>query len=165
MFPRPSRASRDREKRERRRKRIAYERDNKAAVRRRDRGCRFPLCGCSELRLRDEVAHLEHKQMGGDPGLHRSGAPGMIRLCYHRHRLGRVSLHAGTLRVVALTMAGTDGPVAFQVDRDFVPEQWFGPGGYVEPWVELARETAPGILAPLTEAQRAYLEQLAHMEL
>lgn len=123
----PSRTARKKAQRETRLKIKKHETDEKAAVRRRDKVCRFPLCGCRKLGLKNEVAHLRHKGMGGNATGDRSMAEGMIYLCEHRHQHGAISLHKGTLRVVPLTDAGTRGPVAFDVDLGETDNQaeWF----------------------------------------
>jgi len=143
MFPKPSRTARKREEHQKKLERSTYEARNKADVRRRDRVCRFPICGCRALRLRLEAAHLEHKGAGGDPAMQRSDSSGMILFCTHRHQHGRISLHAGTLRVRALTEQGTKGPVAFDVDESMLDIHHPDP---IARWTEVARERKPGEL-------------------
>lgn len=127
----------------------------KAKVRRRDRACRFPLCGCRKLGLalkaRLEVSHHNHKGMGGNRLGDRSVCELMVLLCGHRHQDGAISRHKGTLRAHFLTRHLYDGPVAWAVRIG-------------RTWVEVARESAPGTLEPLTNAQRELVENLAKME-
>jgi hypothetical protein len=100
---------------------VKHERDQKADVRRRDRGCRFPLCGCRRLGLsleaRQEVSHDKHKGIGGNPAGDRSVAALMVQLCLHRHQDSRISRHKGTMRARALTRHGYNGPVIWEADR------------------------------------------------
>ena len=37
------------------------------AVRRRDRKCRFPLCGCATFGLPLDCSHQQHRGIGGNP--------------------------------------------------------------------------------------------------
>jgi len=90
------------------------EREAKAIVRARDRVCRFPG-GNHAWPL--EVAHLQHKGMGGNPAGDRSVPEKMILLCRGHHQSGPVSLHRGTLKVEPLTDAGTNGEVRFHAWR------------------------------------------------
>lgn len=160
----PSRTARKAKERETKLTRRTKEDQEKAKVRRRDKRCRFPLCGCGRLKLRLEVSHQEHKGMGGNPAGDRSKAEGMIYLCVHRHQDGIISRHKGTMRVRALSLAGMNGRVAFDVDMRVVRRGLEGMAGGAA-WKEVARESAPGQLEPLTAEQRAVLEQLAEMEL
>lgn len=141
----------------------------KAAVRRRDRGCRFPLCGCRKLGLglvaSAEVSHQKHKGMGGNPSGDRSTAAGMIQLCRHRHQDGVVSRHRGTLRIFPLNLEqGMDGPVAFCVDMKGAGLYTLADNARGYAWRTLAHETRPGVLAPLEPWQRLILEELGRME-
>lgn len=154
MFPKPSRTARKLAERRVRLKRQGHEDAEKAAVRRRDRACRFPLCGCRRLRLALEVSHFEHKGSGGNPSGTRSDRRTMVLLCSHRHQHGPISRHKGTLRVRFLTRQGFDGPVAWSV-------AW----GMRSRWYEVAREVSPGVLEVLSDAQKAMLEALAEMSL
>jgi len=145
--------------------RQSHERYAKARVRKRDRFCRFPLCGCRRLGLAlkasPEVSHNRHKGAGGNPTGDRSLASGLILLCRHRHQDGAVSRHAGTLRAVALTAEGMNGPIAWVVDASAVyPElKPFEIG-----WFEIAREEGgPQHWRLFTAEQRAALELLAEM--
>ena len=135
--------------------RQAYERAEKANVRRRDRVCRFPLCGCRALKLPVEVAHcLHHKGMGGNPTGTRSTRAGMILLCRHRHRDGAVSWHHGTLRAQPLTDAGTNGPVAWEVEGRAAGLNPYGG------WRCIAVERAGGVLASCDADTLARLAQM-----
>jgi hypothetical protein len=175
MLPKPSRTARKKADEKRRRERVSHEQDNKAKVRRRDRGCRFPLCGCRTIKLQliagPEVSHQTHKAMGGNPSGDRSLASGMIQLCRHRHQDGIVSRHKGTMRVRELTPFGTDGPVAFDVRTDVLAALiglYRDPlpvlGNRREEWTEIALEQHVNVLAPLLDWQREALTELARME-
>jgi len=155
MFPKPSATKRTIDRHRARARKVSQEKHDKGVVRRRDRHCRFPLCGCRVAGLRTEVAHLYHKGMGSRDGV--SIPSLMLLLCTHRHQHGRVSLHAGTLSIRALTPDGCDGPVAFHVDLIAMgrPSPW---------WFEVAREIEPGQLDILTPGQRLILGDLAQME-
>lgn len=157
-----------------RQKRAKDERDNKAEVRRRDKHCRFPLCGCRKLGLRlearQEVSHDTHKGMGGNPAGDRSAPERMIFLCLHRHQDGAISRHKGTLRTRYLTDRGNAGPVAWQVRRValFEPEVLAVVDAADLPrgeWVEVAREVSRGQVGELAPWQRAVLDVLAQMNL
>ena len=153
MFPKPSRTERQIEHRTMRRANQKQEKDAKAAVRRRDRVCRFPLCGCRKAGLPLEVSHVVHKSMGGNPTGDRSTTATMLLLCRHRHQDGAVSIHKGTLRVVLLTAEGCDGPVEWQIAD--------GDG-----WRTVAREYRPSDLvrADVRDWQWAILEDLARLD-
>src|SRR5262245_41830807 len=77
---------------ERFKKRMALKADEdaeKAKVRRRDKRCRFPLCGCGRMQLQLDVAHsgpLGHKKMGGDPDGHTSVSSNLLLVCRARHK-------------------------------------------------------------------------------
>lgn len=158
LFAKPSRTARKVAEWTARRDKERSERAEKAKVRRRDRICRFPLCGCGRLKLRLEVSHEVHKGMGSKDGV--SSAPGMVLLCSHRHQHGAVSRHAGTLRARFLTGQGYDGPVAWDIDLRALR----GLPGQSQEWVEVARETAPGRVGVLSERQSGLLRLLAEME-
>ena len=137
------------------------ERREKARVRRRDRVCRFPMCSCANHGFVLEASHDVHKGMGSKDGVSLSSMMGLI--CNWRHRLGKVSRDRGTLRVVHLTPAGWDGPVAWEVDGATVARSTNI--GLPSGWFPLAREARPGHLEPLTELQRAVLWTLSEMRL
>lgn len=130
---------------------------HKAEVRRRDKTCRVPLCGCKRFKLPMHVSHQVHKGMGGDPTGERSQPELMVYVCSARHRENVVSIDRGTLRWRAVTEAvGANGPIVWEVDRASVLL-----GG--EGWFELARERSIGAWEPLAPVQRSVLVQLAQM--
>lgn len=139
----------------------------KAEVRRRDRGCRFPECGCKRYRLRLEVSHSRHKGMGGNPAGDRSEAALMVQLCDWRHQRGRIAVDRGTLRWRAQTDEGANGPIAWEVDGEAlqpfgeIPKvaHVFVPHG----WIVVATERSIGVLQPLEDWQRVILHELAKM--
>lgn len=89
----------------------------KADVRRRDKGCRFPLCGCGRLRLAREVSHSEHKGSGGNPAGNRSVAELMVYLCRERHRTNPFSIDKGTIAWEPLRKReGANGLIRWLVD-------------------------------------------------
>lgn len=158
--------------------RAGHERAEKAKVRQRDSGCRFPLCGCRKLGLqvkaRREVSHDRHKGMGGNPIGDRSTASEMVQLCTHRHQDARFSRHKGTIRAFKQTSMGYSGAVDWYAEAETLirhfphlgkmtlayrtwPDGWQG--------VALAYETMPGHLAPLADWQREVLDVLAEMDL
>lgn len=135
-FPKPSRTARKKATHETRQSRRRDEVRVKAIVRRLDRVCRFPLCGCKKVGGATcvlESSHLEHKGMGGDKDGHTSDARNLLLLCAHRHRYGAVSRHRGTLRWEPLTDQGCRGPVRWLVDGSLLRDSWPG-------WAELARD-------------------------
>lgn len=171
-FPKPSKTARVAKQRQDRTKRQRAEQANKAEVRRRDRYCRFPLCGCGRMRLPTHVSHQRHKGMGGNPVGDRSLSGDMILLCVTRHQDGRVSRHHGTLSIVPLTDKGMAGPVGWWADADAVPgpiawDRWtwsdINPSGSITGtrWILLARELAPHRLEYLTADQARVLTALA----
>lgn len=155
----------------RRLKHKTAEDQNKAEVRRRDKRCRFPLCGCRRFALVLHVSHAEHKGMGGNPKGDRSTPDLMVYVCAARHRENRMAIDRGTVRWQPLTPAGANGPIAWEIDGEalqpfghisLLTEQavWLPRG-----WVEVARETAVGVLAPVAEWQKKTLRQMAAMRL
>ena len=151
-FPKPNRTERLLGIAESRHAKVLTERKNKRLVKDRDRGCRFPLCGCRKQHLPlvirgEQVSHEKHKSVGGD-----SSTANMAQMCAHRHQFGKWSRHKGTLRAVFLTRRGFDGPVAWEL-RDPEGERWF----------EFARESEPGKVTELTYRQLTWLERLAEM--
>ena len=158
-FPKPSRVARMNEKGDRRREREREEKAAKAESRRRDGNrCRFPLCGCQRKHRRLESAHVVDKSRGGP-----NKAANLITLCVDRHQDSSVSLHRGTLEIVAKDERGTDGPVAFFVDYD--EACWYGvvPAAMRDRQVCLARESAIGVLEPIDDWQRVILDEIGRM--
>lgn len=154
------------------------ERDNKAKVRRRDRGCRFPRCGCRKLGLkleaRPEVSHDKHKGMGGNPSGDRSTTALMVQLCGHRHQDAPISRHKGTLRTRYLTDGGYDGAVAWCIEIETACKLWPHLGKlkqllhtWPDAWTGIcvATESRPGVLEPLAPWQLDVLDTLAKMDL
>lgn len=140
----------------------------KAKVRRRDKGCRWPLCGCRKLRLALEVSHNEHKGAGGNPDGSRSQAPLMLQMCRERHRTNPFSIHNKTIDWEPLdTKLGANGPIRFLVDVNLL--NYHLEGGRPRPvrakLVPVAEEVAVGVLGPMNDAQRATLTILARMAL
>lgn len=169
LLPKPSRTARKLAQKEARASRVKHEKDQKALVRRRDKKCRFPFCGCKGLGLALHVSHEEaHKGMGGDPGLERSWSSQMLLLCSHRHQDGIISRHRGNLRTEPVTERGADGPVKFVIDVSALPVD-LQPSGYRmfanSPWRDIAVESSPGVIAPLTGWQTAVIAELRRMVL
>lgn len=148
------------------------------AVRRADRYCRFPLCGCGRLKLSLEVAHAGeqgHRGMGGNRSGSATTPENLILLCRPRHRAHKFSVDKKTLCIEAMTDQGLRGPVQWLIDVAVV-ESLESPSAWAPHWAELAherdgrhwyrlaRETAPHHCEPLTEAQAAVLKMLAGME-
>lgn len=101
------------ERRLKRRALDAHEKAEKRAVMVRDhQACRWPHCEFRTMRIPIEVAHLQHKSMGGNPANDRSERHLMLALCRLHHQ-GARSLHSGDLRVEPLTHLGTEGRLAF----------------------------------------------------
>lgn len=144
-----------------------HEDAEKAKVRRRDKGCRFPYCGCRKLRLRLEVSHSEHKGAGGNPKGDRSEASKMVQVCAERHKDNPISIDKGSLRWVPMVAKlGANGPIAWQIDIALVNYyRGLRHDRPVEPrWMTLAEETAPGgPLHPTTASQWDVLMWLADM--
>lgn len=159
-FPKPSRGTAKAARRERTRQARKQERDAKAEVRRRDKTCRFPLCGCRRGGYALHVAHGTHKGMGGNPKGDRSTAAGMVLLCAPRHRESVLSIDRGTLRWEALTEAGADGPIRWQTKRE-VPFEVESAAGFIGSyWWTIAVEDRRGHVE-LTSLQRQFLKQAA----
>lgn len=155
------------ERRARRAKAKASEKENKDTVRERDRRCRFPFCGCKRFGLAKHVAHLQHKGMGGNPAMNRSGDAGMILVCSARHRENKFSMDQGTIEPRALSTDGMNGPVSWHVRVADLPEK-YRPAGWDEtvsdPWFEVARERGIGTYETVTSEQRAILAYLSSMD-
>ncbi len=146
-------------------KRESRQRDEdteKAKVRKRDKRCRFPLCGCQRFKLRIEVSHSRHKGMGGNPAGDRSDASLMLLLCSARHKENRIAIDHGTLKWIPQTNAGANGPIAWLVDLqalgrhpNHTTKAW--------PWALVAREASVGVFEAWSPFQREILEQLRQM--
>lgn len=163
-----------------REKRLAGENSNKAEVRRRDKYCRFPLCGCKRFQLavsptsrRPEVSHSKHKGIGGNPAEDRSAPELMVLVCSARHKENIFSLDRKTIRWRALTKAGAAGPIAWHIKiaelRRLNPDSCALMLMAVRElhraeWFELARETAIHVYEPQTPAQTIILAWLRGME-
>lgn len=133
------------------------ERANKEEVREREgHRCRFPLCTCHRFNLFLEVSHREHKGMGSDPTGERSVPALMLLICNVRHKESPLSIDKKTIRWEPLTAAGANGPIAWFLDIGAFSGGTIARGT----WAELARESAPGRLEPLSENNRAILERL-----
>lgn len=143
----------------RRKARVSKEQAQMQAVRKEDRFCRFPLCGCKAFKLRQDVCHTVHRGVGGNPAGDRSDTAFLILLCSARHRENIVSLDRKTMRIRPLTRLGLRGPCAFDVDA-----QALLPRARVR-WVEVGREKARHYFEPFTPEQRVILEKLKGMEL
>lgn len=126
------------------------ERDRMQDVREReDYTCRFPhRCG-----ITPEVSHQRHRGMGGDPSGECSDPRIMIAVCHVVHRTGRIALDRKNLRWVALTPAGADGPIEWQVKLGAVP----GFVGGADDWIRVAVEGERGQLLPPLEVHRLLL--------
>lgn len=155
------------------------ERENKAEVRRRDKVCRFPLCGCRRIKLAlvasTEVSHSKHKGSGGNPAGDRSVPELMVLLCKHRHQDGRISVHKGTIDVDFQTSKKFNGPVTWRVDLDVAYKALGRPVVYANKgynktpplgrkWLVVAKEKSVGQLDHIEEWQREILMKLAEME-
>jgi len=150
--------TKDRAKRARGRKGIEV--SAKTIVRRKDKTCRFPRCGCRDTGHALAVAHQAgHKGAGGNPKGDRSTPDKMILLCAPRHRENPISLDRGTVQIVPSTPAGTRGPCAFWVERKALrlpPAEWR--------YFCVGVETAPHIFEPFTPEQLAVLNRLREMK-
>lgn len=132
----------------------------KAKVRKRDSWCRFPLCGCHRFRLALHVSHQHHKGMGGNPAGDRSTADQMILVCSARHTENEFAIDRGTIRWRALTPAGANGLIAW--DIDFAQYAKLERPTRGERWFEFAREVAPRVWDK--GADRCIIDDLREME-
>lgn len=161
-----------------RRKTVSAEQSVMQAVRREDKYCRFPECGCGRLKLTLDVAHAGeqgHRKMGGNSSLSATVPENLILLCRPRHRAHQFAVDKHTLRVEPLTAKGLRGPVRWLIDVSVIEgsgateTQWLDFAvlyRHVEDkhWWLLATETAPHRFEPFTDAQAAILKYLATME-
>lgn len=132
---------------------------NKSLVRKRDGSvCRFPRCACHQQRLAPEVAHVIPKASGGDHG-NRSGTDNLICLCKLRHKESRISIHAGTLRVEALTVKGMNDVVRWWVNVAVLADPYATEPG----WQCVAEESQVRVLKPPTKQQGEWLRQIAEL--
>lgn len=162
-FPKPMRSATV----DRRKKRSLLKRAEDAAmakVRRRDKKCRFPLCGCRKLGLTLHVSHQRHRGMGGNPAGDRTVPELMVLVCSARHRELPISIDRGTVRWRPLTEDGANGPIAWDLNASLVR-------GYPlsstesSDWFQIAEEIAPGVLIEPTANERSILvDDLAKME-
>lgn len=167
----PSRMARKAVERQEKRDLETKEKNEKAAVRRRDRTCRFPLCGCKRAGYRLEASHDFHK--GNNSNARKEAvsiASLMILLCFPRHQDSAISRHKRTLRTRYLTPDHNDGPVAWEADLETLERvlerklvQARRAANTATGFVELARERDVQQLEPLEDWQRGILEQLAEM--
>lgn len=156
-----------------RRKLDRAETANMRKVHKEDGYCRFPLCGCDHglgapnrtyLEVKPEVAHLEHRGMGGDPTGDRTQPDRLILLCNWRHKLSKFSLDRSGIKCEPLTDNGTRGRVAWLVQKHTLPisvtdEEIMLANG----WIEVAVELSPHVFRPFTSEQLAVLRYLATM--
>lgn len=150
--------------------RQAREKKAMADVRKRDKGCRFPLCRCRRVGIRLEVAHTDHRGMGGNPAGDRTDPATMVQLCAWRHTQGVFALDKGTLRWVPMSTLGANGSIQWQIDKALVDymRSGIGPRPTEPVWMQLALEV-PGQIGSLntmqSDLQREILTWLASMEL
>lgn len=89
-----------------------HEQDEKKASKIRDkRQCRRPRCVYRRQNLTMHSAHLHHKGMGGDPKQIRTTRDQLITFCAFDHGI----FDKGDLDVKPLTRRGADGPCEFFV--------------------------------------------------
>jgi hypothetical protein len=136
------------------------ERNHKTEVRRRDRYCRFPLCGCRRFKLPTHASHGKHKGMGGNPKEDRSRPEDMLLVCSARHQDNRVAIHRGTLKIQPLDGRDYGGPCKWIVDLRAMGDS---PLYMIPKWFEVAREKARHEFEAFTPQQRAVLEELREM--
>jgi hypothetical protein len=134
---------------DRRNGRVAYEKAEKAKVRKRFSKCRWPHCRHKDQPL--EVAHLIAKGHGGDPAGLRTRADKMVLVCHPHHLWDPQEGHPEgclehhQIRIEPLTDLGTFGPCAFFRERVFVK---FDGTGMEQVWELVAKESKPGVLEP-----------------
>lgn len=119
-------------------------------VRKRDKGCRFPLCRCRRVGIRLEVSHDLHRGMGGNPAGDRTDPATMVQVCAWRHTQGIFALDKGSIRWVPMTTLGANGHIQWQIDKalvDYMRHQ-HGPRPTEPVWMSLAFER-PGTVGSL----------------
>lgn len=148
----------------------ARERRAMETVRKRDAGCRFPLCGCRRRGIRLEVSHSEHRGSGGNPAGDRTDTSTMVQVCAWRHKEGIFSIDKHSLRWVPMTTLGANGSIQWQVDMALVDYIRGGRVGTrpVQPrWMQVVVET-PGrsraMVMVMSDLQRDVLGWLATMD-
>lgn len=112
--PRPPRGKYRLEQRGKKRERkLAEDRVMQAARKRDGNKCQFPRCEFKDLAV--EVAHLEHRKMGGNPSGEATQRHKLICLCIRRHDQfdGRTIPEIDIQPVNAAQ--GTDGPCVFHI--------------------------------------------------
>lgn len=149
-------------RRQRKRDDKREEEKNKATVRRRDRDCRFPLCGCKALKIMGHVAHRRHKGSGGNPARDRSCPADMILVCACRHRENRISLDRGTLRWEGQSNMMANGLVTWEILTSELPKELRTPQPKL--WTPIWREGAIGKGVPVGPKALHILKWLASME-
>src|SRR5690606_7055690 len=90
--------------------------------------------------------HLDAKGMAGDHGV-RTQVELMVRGCLQHHQ-GADSLHAGTRRVVYLTDAKANGPIALERNETDIDA---ATGEHRKVWREFAREKGVGVWMTVRE--------------
>lgn len=155
---------------ERRRRKLTREKREQqamAAVRKRDKGCRFPRCRCRRVGIRLEVSHAEHRGMGGNPSGDRTDPATMVQVCAWRHTQGVFSIDKGTLRWVPMSVLGANGHIQWQIDIALFHYYMNGGERPATPkWMAIAEE-APGqlgVAVGLSEMQENLLTRLAAMQ-
>jgi len=86
---------------------LTIERKAKAAAKKRDGRCRWPVahkCRGGQL----EAAHIVDASLGGA-----MDAKNLVTLCPWIHRRGPESIHGKQLQIVCDTERGADGPLSF----------------------------------------------------
>lgn len=169
-----ARGTAKRERRERKATVDKKERDAKGAVRKRDKFCRFPLCGCRKHKRVMHVSHQEHKGIGGNPAGDRSTTKTMILLCADRHNGSRVAIHAHTIEWTARNLLlGANAGIVWWMSIEEASRHIELPAvvgaavirsGFATDWIRIAVEERPGTLSPLVPWQRELLDKLAKMD-
>lgn len=108
---------------------LKIEKREKAAVKKRDGRCRWPLK--HKCRGGLEAAHIRDASLGGE--MHRTN---LVTLCAWIHRSGPSTIHSKDFQIRCESAAGAEGPLSFWRLNNFVPEH----GYYL-----ITRETAPFI--------------------